>query len=199
MSRRKVSNPLALAVLACLAEGPMHPYEIASTLRQRHKDVSIKLNYGSLYSVIDALGRNGMVAPKETVRQGKRPERTIYELTGAGHHELTDWLSELLARPVKEYTAFEAGLSLMPVLPPQTAVALLNQRIDSLETQIASMRTIGDHARKRSLPRLYIIEREYQIMLREAELAWVRALAAEIAEGRLDGLDQWKNWHLTSG
>ena len=128
MSRRKVSNPLALAVLACLAEGPMHPYEIASTLRQRHKDVSIKLNYGSLYSVIDALGRNGMVAPKETVRQGKRPERTIYELTGAGHHELTDWLSELLARPVKEYTAFEAGLSLMPVLPPQTAVALLNQR-----------------------------------------------------------------------
>ena len=197
MSRRKVSNPLALAVLACLAEGPMHPYEIASTLRQRHKDVSIKLNYGSLYSVIDALARNAMVAPKETVRQGKRPERTIYELTAAGHHELTDWLSELLARPVKEYTAFEAGLSLMPVLPPKTALALLEQRIDSLETEIASMRTIEEHARKRSLPRLFIVEREYQIMLREAELAWVRGLAADIADGRLDGLDQWQNWHLT--
>ena len=26
MPRRKVSNPLALAVLACLAERPMHPY-----------------------------------------------------------------------------------------------------------------------------------------------------------------------------
>jgi DNA-binding PadR family transcriptional regulator len=30
-------NPLALAVLALLFERPMHPYEMAATLRQRHK------------------------------------------------------------------------------------------------------------------------------------------------------------------
>ncbi len=29
-------NPLALAVLVLLAERPMHPYEIAATLRMRH-------------------------------------------------------------------------------------------------------------------------------------------------------------------
>ena len=33
MTRRRVSNPLALAVLSCLAERPMHPYEISTTLR----------------------------------------------------------------------------------------------------------------------------------------------------------------------
>ena len=35
MPARSRSNPLALAVLVCLAERPMHPYEAASTLRQR--------------------------------------------------------------------------------------------------------------------------------------------------------------------
>ena len=49
MARRRVSNPLALAVLASLTERPMHPYEISTTLRQRAKEESIKLNYGSLY------------------------------------------------------------------------------------------------------------------------------------------------------
>ncbi|MGZ4650185.1 MAG: PadR family transcriptional regulator, partial [Kineosporiaceae bacterium] len=29
MTRRRVSNPLALAVLSCLNERPMHPYEIS--------------------------------------------------------------------------------------------------------------------------------------------------------------------------
>ncbi len=50
MTKRKVSNPLALAVIACLAEQPMHPYEMATTMRERAKHESIKLNYGSLYT-----------------------------------------------------------------------------------------------------------------------------------------------------
>ena len=54
---RKVSNPLALAVLAVLAHGPMHPYEMGRTLRERRNEQSIRLNYGSLYMVVDQLSR----------------------------------------------------------------------------------------------------------------------------------------------
>ncbi len=111
MARRKISNPLALAVLACLYERPMHPYEMATTMRARHKDESIKLNYGSLYSIVDALQRGGLIEPQETTREGRRPERTVYRITDTGIHELLDWLGELLSTPVKEYTQFEAGAS----------------------------------------------------------------------------------------
>ena len=55
MTRRRVSNPLALAVMCCLAERPMHPYEMAATLKHRHKHESIKLRYGTLYTVIELL------------------------------------------------------------------------------------------------------------------------------------------------
>src|SRR5271170_4384245 len=113
MTRRKVGNPLALAVLACLFERPMHPYEMAGTLRERHKDESIKLNYGSLYSVVESLQRHELIEAQETERKGRRPERTVYAITNAGALELTDWLSELLSTPVKEYRQFEAALSLL--------------------------------------------------------------------------------------
>ena len=197
MSQRRVSNPLALAVLACLAEKPMHPYEIASTLRDRHKDESIKLNYGSLYSVIESLCRNQLIAAQETIREGKRPERTVFKLTEAGSVELNDWLSELLARPAKEYTQFEAGLSLMPVLPPKVATHLLRQRCELLEVEVANARAVEERVRKRNVPRLFMIEREYWRIQREAELAWVRQIAEEIDAGRLEGVDQWQRWHLT--
>ncbi len=116
MAKRKISNPLALAVLACLFEKPMHPYEMASTLRDRAKHESIKLNYGSLYSVVDSFRGVSWIEPQETEREGRRPERTVYALTDAGWTEYFDWLSELIAVPIKEYTQFEAGLSFMPSL-----------------------------------------------------------------------------------
>src|SRR5688500_7230899 len=112
MGKRKVANPLALAVLALLAYKPMHPYEMSSTLRERAKEQSIKLNYGSLYSVVDSLVWHKLIDVQETVREGRRPERTIYAITVPGRIELVDWLSELLSIPVKEYLQFEAALSL---------------------------------------------------------------------------------------
>src|SRR5918911_633014 len=118
MSRRRVSNPLALAVLSCLNERPMHPYEISTTLRSRGKEQSIKLNYGSLYAVVEALQKHGLITPRETTREGRRPERTVYEITEAGVTEFEDWLAELLSTPVRDFTSLEAGLSPVPGLPP---------------------------------------------------------------------------------
>ena len=122
------SNPLALAVLVLLCERPMHPYEIAATLRMRHAEGSIKIRYGSLYSVIEGLQRECLVAVKEVVRDGRRPERTIYEITTAGQERMRTWLRDLIEIPVKEYPKFEAALSLLPAVPPAEAVALLEAR-----------------------------------------------------------------------
>ena len=197
MSRRKVSNPLALAVLACLYERPMHPYEIASTLRERHKDDSIKLNYGSLYSVVESLKGHALITEQETERQGNRPERTVYQITDAGRLELIDWLSELLCRPVKEFTRFEAGLSLLPVLPPKDVVALLEERCRRLVVELEQYQALRKLVATHQVPRLFLIESEYRMTLREAELNWTRALIADITSGSLEGMDQWLKHHAT--
>ena len=40
----------------------MHPYEMASELRERGKDQSIKIKWGSLYTVVQNLEKHGFVA-----------------------------------------------------------------------------------------------------------------------------------------
>jgi len=191
---RSRNNPLALAVLACLYERPMHPYEVAQTLRSRAKHESVRLNYGSLYSLVETLEAKGLIRARETVREGRRPERTIYEITDAGEVELVDWLSDLVATPAKEYLQFEAALTFIPVLPPEDAVALLTQRVQALEMQLARQQGVRRSAEEQGLPRLFLLEDDFMAHLLEAELDWIRRLIKDIESGALDGLDHWKVW-----
>ena len=199
-SKRKVSNPLALAVMALLYERPMHPYEMVSTMRERGKHESVRLRYSSLYSVVSALEREGLIVPRETVREGRRPERTIYEITAAGREEFLTWLRELLREPVKEYTQFAAGLSFLPGLPPEEAIALLKERGRRLEEETGEMRSRLDAVKEQlNLPRLFLVESEHELMLREAELGWVRRIVEEIEAGALGGLSEWRSLHSELG
>jgi DNA-binding PadR family transcriptional regulator len=194
MAPNNRSNPLALAVLSCLYERPMHPYEVAQTLRHRAKHESIKLNYGSLYNVVEGLEKRGFIRVTETVREGRRPERTIYEVTETGSREFIDWLSALITTPVKEYLQFEAALSLLPALPPGEAAALLRERINELEHRLNFSKLTMDNMRKAGLPRLFGVENEYVEALMQAELDYVRNLVKEIEGGTLDGLEMWQHW-----
>ncbi len=158
MSRRRVNNPLALAVLGCLTERPMHPYEISTTLRTRGKEHSIKLNYGSLYSVVGSLEKHGLITSRETVRDGRRPERTIYEITPEGSSEFEDWLAELISTPVRNYTSLEAGLSLMPGLPPAEVARLLEDRVVALRIELGGIAAAEQVADEMGLPEVFSVE-----------------------------------------
>ena len=149
MPRWSRSNPLALAVLVCLYEKPMHPYEVAQTLRQRAKQESVRLNYGSLYAVVESLEKKGFIKATGTVREGKRPQRTVYEITDEGAIEMTDWLTELIGTPAKEYPAFMAGLSFLPALDPDDALAALRRRAEMLTVKLVAMRGVEKAAQRR--------------------------------------------------
>lgn len=192
MVRRKVSNPLALAVLGCLAERPMHPYEMGTTMRERGKHESVKLNYGSLYSVVEALQKHGLISPRETVRDGKRPERTVYEITPAGRLEFVDWLAELIGTPAKEYLAFEAGLSMMAGLPPDDAVRLLEARAARLRSLLKAGEEMLRWALDLGVPRLFLIEGDYRRGQIQAEIDFVEQLAGSIRDDSLDGVTGWR-------
>lgn len=199
MSKRKVSNPLALAVMALLFERPMHPYEMVSTMRERGKHESVRLRYSSLYSVVAVLEREALISPRETVREGRRPERTVYAITEAGREEFLTWLRELLRDPVKEYTQFAAGLSFIAALPPDEAIGLLEERVRLLEKEVGEMRSQLEAVIEQwELPRLFVIESEHELMLRQAELEWVRGIVQEMKDGTLVDLDTWEALHSKS-
>jgi DNA-binding PadR family transcriptional regulator len=199
--RRSISNPLALAVLALLFERPMHPYEMATTLREREKEESIKLRFGSLYSVIDRLQEAGLIRAGERVREGNRPERTIYHITEAGTEEMREWLRDLVSTPVKEYPQFETALSLIPVLPPDEAVEMLEVRLGLLDAMIEANIAKHEQATKLGIPSLFMIESDYRVRLLKAERDWIGELIERIVEENwadtelMEGIPSWRQMH----
>jgi|HubBroStandDraft_5_1064220.scaffolds.fasta_scaffold350314_1 DNA-binding PadR family transcriptional regulator len=195
MPRQARSNPLALAVLVTLYEKPTHPYEVAQTLRSRAKQESVRLNYGSLYAVVESLEKRGLIAATETVREGKRPERTTYEVTDAGAREMVDWMTELIGVPDKEFPKFMAGLSFLGALAPDDALQALQTRAEALTYKLTQIRSTQRMAADMGLPRIFALEGEYEQGQMEAELQFVGGLIKDIESGDLQGLDLWRSFH----
>jgi len=144
VTRRKLGNTLAAAVLAILREGPTHPYALERTLRERGMQRSIRVSHGTVYLVFKQLTRDGLVEAVETRRTAKRPERTVYALTTAGRAQLLAWTREMLSVPTAQYGAFQAGLCLLAVLPPAEVSDLLRDRRTALAAEIGKVRPAAE-------------------------------------------------------
>ncbi len=195
---RRRANALALAVLAQLAERPMHPYEIARTLKDRRKDESVRLNYGSLYSVITALVRDGFIEPAGTEQDGNRPQRTVYRLTGEGRTEVDDWMRALLGAPVKEYPQFMAALGFLPLLGPDDVADLLRARLVALRVKVRSiedgLEELEDACEASGgTTELAVAGSRYELAILRAELVYTDVLARRITDGTLGGIEAWRS------
>jgi len=178
-------SPLALSILELLHERPMHPYELAATMRARHHDEFVRLNFGSLYHTVEVLERNGWVVPSEREKEGRRPERTVYRVSDAGRDVLQRAVSDILANPRREYLHFSAGLMFMHHLSAEAAVQRLEERSQALLKVITKLSQILDEVQA-SHTRLSVIELEHKIAVLKAERVWVDKIAKEIADGKLE-------------
>ncbi|HKF48800.1 MAG TPA: helix-turn-helix transcriptional regulator [Terracidiphilus sp.] len=174
-----------LAVLALLREGPMHPYQMQSLLRMRHKDEILALKRGSLYHAIARVEKAGLIAIEATGRNGRRPERTIYRITETGKQAMVETLRRMVAEPRRGSSEFMASMSFLVYLPPAEAAEKLAERAQVLESQIAA--EVANLSRIATfLPRIHLIENQYLTAMLEAELAWVRGLEKDLRAGRLE-------------
>jgi DNA-binding PadR family transcriptional regulator len=187
---------MALGVLSTVVVRDLHPYEMAGALRGWGKDQDLPIKWGSLYTVVRNLAKHGLLEEVSSSREGRRPERTVYRITPAGRAELVDWTRELLSAVEHETPRFRAGLSVMSVLTPDEVQALLQQRLAEVTSAIsAASEQLATYAS--DVPRLFLIEIDYDIAMLRAEAEWMRSLIGELAEGTLPGIEQWRYFHET--
>jgi DNA-binding PadR family transcriptional regulator len=177
-------SPLAIVVLALLAEEPMHAYRMQQLLSARHKhQVANIAQRNSVYQTIDRLRRAGLVEVRETTRDERRPERTVYGLTEEGSATFARWMGQTLSTPAREYPIFPAALAEAALLAPREVLHALTQRAAALETKLA--RSDGEPAGPIALPRVLLLENEYDRAMIRAELAWVRSVIDDLRAGTL--------------
>jgi DNA-binding PadR family transcriptional regulator len=78
-------------LLALLSRQPAHGYELKQALEQRFDGVLPPLNAGQIYTTLQRLERDGLVAGDQ-IAQSDRPNKRVYALTQAGDDALRDWL-----------------------------------------------------------------------------------------------------------
>ena len=179
------SSPLALAVLGLLSGGPLHPYGMQRLLREWGKDQVINVGQrASLYKVINRLHHGGLIAVRHIERDQRYPERTVYELTEQGQQVVLTWLNDMLAHPRNDYPEFPAALSFAMILEPAGLLAALRSRADSMRASLAELDgALAQHTQ--TLPRVTLLEVEYQRVVNAAELAWVASIVEELERGTL--------------
>jgi DNA-binding PadR family transcriptional regulator len=175
-------SPLWLVVLALICEEPMHPYRMATLIRQRGKDLIANVaQRNSVNQTIEALKRAGLVAVLETKRDLRRPAHTSYEATAAGREMLRTWSRNSLTMVAREFPLFPAGLSTLdPALTPAELASLLEKRQSTLQARAVELaRPVP------GIPRIFLIESEYMLAMARAEIKWLQAIIADLSTGHL--------------
>ena len=178
-------SPLALTVLSMLAGGPLHPYAIQSRMKAWGKDQVVNVGQrANLYKVIDRLRAAGLIAVRQTERDQKFPERTVYELTESGRRTGREWLTAMLSTPRNEFPEFPAALSFLFGITPEEARAALEQRAALLKDEVARLE--GELHSESGPPRLFLLETEYLLAVTTAELNWVNAVVEDLRKRELN-------------
>jgi DNA-binding PadR family transcriptional regulator len=179
-----------LTVLALLLTGPRHTYEMHRMMIDTHKDFVTGLPR-SMYHSVERLLRDGLVVVADTLRDGTRPERIVYAITDAGRAELVRRVRVLLQTPDPDSSLLVAGLSFIGCLPPAEAGAALRVRHDLLARRCAEMAAGLEQVRGAGLPRVVLVDGEFELARSSAERDWLAALLADLAAKRLDWPTDW--------
>ncbi|MDN4643626.1 PadR family transcriptional regulator [Arthrobacter sp. PsM3] len=185
MARTAPLTPLGVAALSLLVEEPMHPYEMYQLLMARHEDRLVKVRPGTLYHAVGRLEEQGLVSATGTDREGNRPERTTYEISGAGREALTQRLQDMLSVPANEYPSFPLAVSEAYNLPAGVVIDLLEGRLKGLAEQLDFLAAAQERVRTKGVERKYWIDMEYQQAMLRAETGWIRNLQAQLGTGQL--------------
>lgn len=79
------------ALLALLADGPKHGFQLANEFEAGTGEMW-PLNTGQVYSTLQRLARDELVAAAQDVAGGDEGASNLFQLTDAGRAELFDWL-----------------------------------------------------------------------------------------------------------
>src|SRR5215218_4246336 len=166
-------------LLALLANGPAHGYELKQALEQRFGAVLAPLNAGQIYTTLSRLQRDGLV-DDDAVAQNGRPNKRVYRLTGEGEAELREWVAD--ATPA---TRLKDDFFIKLVLARAAGIADPLELIDrQRSTYLKALRDLDDIAVADETAALLV---EGAALHLEADLKWL-----DLCEQRMtNGSDRW--------
>ncbi len=160
-----------LLILWLLSEQSLHGYRIKRILDEETLALWFPTKVGSIYAVLRTLVREGHVQAIAVEREGKRPERTRYAITGEGRRHFEELLRSAWASVPTFSDPIDAALAALPELEDDEVDRLVAQRAEGLCDRLRRFAQF-----ERAPPAHEIVQRRRALL--EAELSWTEELLA---------------------
>ncbi|MFJ4470387.1 PadR family transcriptional regulator [Streptomyces sp. NPDC089424] len=169
---------MRLPLLALLARGPAHGYELKQDLEQLLGAAYPQPNIGQIYVTLARLEKSGLIEGEE-IEQSNRPNKKIYHLTDAGREALHAWYEETADEP-RVRDEFFMKLALAPQTGLADQIALINkQRRQYLNTMRSLSKLAATENRDNRVAQLLI---EGAMLHLQADLDWLERCQEELEE-----------------
>ncbi|MFD5101379.1 PadR family transcriptional regulator [Streptomyces albidochromogenes] len=167
---------MRLPLLALLARGPAHGYELKQGLEQLLGSAYPQPNVGQIYVTLGRLEKSGLIEGEE-IAQSNRPNKKIYRLTDAGREVLHVWFEDPTDEP-RVRDEFFMKLALAPASGMADQITLINkQRRQYLNTLRDLSKLAAAEDRDNRISQLLI---EGAMLHLQADLDWLERCQEEL-------------------
>ena len=173
-----------LVILGLLRERPLYGYEIKQVIEEHMSDWT-SIAFGSIYFALDKLAEENFVEKVEVEQQGKRPSRSVYQITQAGRDEFLRLLRENWQQFERQYFSLDICLFFLDSLPIGEVRKYLQIRQSTLQTALEQIQ--NHRAEQLALPEIPSLAAaifDHTLVHTKAELDWVTALLQNLEGGK---------------
>jgi len=117
----------AFVILALLAEGPAHGYQVRQIVHTRGFRFWVSMERSSIYAILGKLEKAGLVQVR--LESGGGPPRKVFSLTDEGRRRSIEEAVSYLGRPAHPRNDIDLGIYALSLLPLDQAVAALEEAL----------------------------------------------------------------------
>jgi len=168
---------------------PVHGYEVRRELVTWRAQEWASVKPGSIYNALKTLTRDGFLEVVGTDQVGGRPERTTYQLTGAGEEEFRILLREEWWTVRPPVDPLMAAISLITFVTREEAIAALEHRTSQIHGMVKHMEFGIDAHDGTESP--YHVREMMRLMNARllSEVAWAKQLVERLRNGEYHTAD----------
>lgn len=163
-----------LLLLGVLLQGRMHGYRLNEFVAHA-MGMYTDLKKPTAYYALEKLERDGYVR-REVEREGKRPERRVYEISARGRDRFHDLLRQHLGGFTRTYFADDIGIAFMDQLPTSETRRLLAEKREKVQDVLKQLMELPDHGGNWR----HVVKHNVAHLITEA--AWLDEVLSELAD-----------------
>ena len=122
---------IQIYILSKLVEGDNYPYQLKKELSEPIPfDKMGKLTESKLYYHFESLSKQGLIEPREIIKEENRPDKQVFSITAKGREQLPEKIYELFEKAEK-VAEMIVGIMFIRHVDESRVTRILEQKVES--------------------------------------------------------------------